>query len=175
MKRSTISTSLLRCLYCCFAFLLLSSTAIAQSAEQDTKACLKEANTAKRTCQAACQSDHIAAVGVCTGTDPVCRTGCRDAYKACVKPLNAELKDCVAECTPALETARAACRTECNCTGSCKKNSCYRECVKPALITHYACKQTCRDAWLTNEALQGSLKTCLDTRKTCVSACTIEQ
>ncbi len=162
-------------LACCCCLLFSVSLSFAHEGSEKNKearACLKEAKSAANTCEKSCKADFREAAGMCTSLNPDCIRGCRTAFKACVMPINEQHEVCKDGCGTALDSARQACRTQCVCEkGKCLKDSCFRACINPALVTSFQCNLTCRDNFLLSSELQGALTACKNTRNECFKGC----
>jgi len=152
--------------------LLFALSGIA-SAKQNT--CVLGARSDFKTCSAGCKTDFKDELAICRGHDPVCAETCRDGRQECTQPITqANLGDCLDQCSPPLDAARAACKTQVGCGGganACGFNPAYISCLNPAQSAAFACRNTCNDAFRLNTSAQAALQACEDSFKTCVSAC----
>ena len=75
--------------------------------------------------------------------------------------LRIYLGDCLDQCAPPLDAARAACKTQVGCGGSgnaCGFNAAYISCLNPAQSAAFACRNICDDAFRLNTTAQAALQ-----------------
>ena len=144
-------------------------------AQANNSACIIDARNTFKQCKTDCTTDFKSSKDVCKGHDPVCAQTCRDGKSECIDPIvQANLNDCLDQCDPPLQAARAACKAQVGCGGSanpCGFNPAFISCLDPAQAAAFSCRDTCRDAFKLNSTAQSAIQACKSAFQACVKAC----
>jgi hypothetical protein len=163
--------------------------------------CKSDALQTFKNCKQSCWDDFTAAKLACRNIDPVCGSACVDGNRACRRGVESYLDTGVLPdntvicsttdtggntlygtggCDTVLQQARQACWAQfCAANQTCSScgdqnitdhNACY-ECVDPAQIAAFTCRDTCRDNFRQNLTVLGMKKLCRKTLNTCIGNC----
>ena len=174
------------------ALLFASATLfVAVNTIRADEACKHEAKQAYHECKQLCHDDFVAAKLICRNVDPECGSACVGARHTCAQDVedilatgqlpDGMLANCPGgtnACDAALLQARQACWAQYCASGqtctSCKDTtdapSCY-ECIDPAQLTAFSCRDTCRDSFRQDATVQAMKGLCKSTFKTCIGLC----
>ena len=135
----------------------------AQRVREDFLACKSTCGDNKKTGKAAC------------GLNPECHQLCSATYDSCKESFEQSLDTCKEACEKQLDPSKEICKVQTQC-GSGSGNPCFgsadfRECLRPALLIEFACKQDCRDKFRTDATVKDALKACVTSAVTCHKAC----
>ncbi|MFN8543754.1 MAG: hypothetical protein U0807_06065 [Candidatus Binatia bacterium] len=157
---------------------MLAGGAVPARAQADAT-CTRQAKSTYAACRAQCKDDFLSARFTCKGVDPACgkaclagRQVCSDAIDAILEtgqvPGGATLANCPTGtdgCKAALQTAKQVCGAPCNANPVCDA------CVDAAQVLAFQCRDTCRESWRADAAVQALRQQCKATFQACVKAC----
>lgn len=154
--------------------------------------CVTDARNAYKDCRQSCQDDFTAAKLTCRNIAPACGEACLQGRRTCTQGVQQILKtgqlpggntlaNCASGtdgCDAALLQARQACWAQFCATGqtctSCAQTtdqvSCW-ECIDPAQLTAFSCRDTCRDSFRLDPTVQAMKDLCKSSFKSCVTQC----
>jgi hypothetical protein len=181
--------------------LLGATVFVAGATASAQNACVIDAHQTYQDCKQSCRDDFIAARLTCRNIDPVCGSACVDANRTCRQTVEnyldtGTLPDGTVMCSTTdansttlygtngcntvLQEARQACWTQfCVANQTCTScgdpnisdhNGCY-ECVDPAQLAAFTCRDTCRDSFRQNATVKAMKKQCKTTLHACITAC----
>jgi len=154
--------------------------------------CVNDARQAYKDCRQSCQDDFTAARLTCRNIAPACGEACLQGRQTCVAgveqilqtgqlPGGNTLENCASGtngCDAALLQARQACwaqfcapgQTCTSCAQTTDKASCW-ECIDPAQLTAFSCRDTCGDSFRLDSTVQAMQALCKNSFKSCVQQC----
>jgi len=174
------------------AAVLAGAAMLAAGPASAVNQCVRDARQAVKDCRQSCQEDFTAAKLTCRNIAPACGEACLQGRRACEQgveqilqtgllPGGNTLANCAGgtdSCDAALQQARQACwaqycasgQTCTSCAQTTDKGSCW-ECIDPAQVTAFSCRDACRDSFRLDATVQAMKALCKSGFKSCVTGC----
>lgn len=175
------------------AAVLAGAALLVASAASATNTCVQSARQTYKDCKQSCQDDFTAAQLTCRNIEPGCGEACLEGRSTCTTGVEqildtgqlpggttslANCADGLNGCDAALQQARQACwaqycasgQTCTSCAQTTDQVSCW-ECIDPAQLTAFSCRDACRDSFRLDLTVQAMKKLCKSTFQACIKQC----